>query len=166
MYMSYIRIWMKLDIILTQIRWLKVLILSGSIPMKYLVKTSNRIVTERWLTKSKWRMDTKKKSELTGSRISVFSTKSWRDLLHRWLSLVNCTLANGWGGCALTLCSWSWGGYWRVLGLSSDSVLAEDPDLIPSTNPCKSSPRGFNTLLWSPWAPNMHMAHRYAYKQT
>lgn len=67
---------MKLDIILTQIRWLKVLILSGSIPMKYLVKTSNRIVTERWLTKSKWRMDTKKSQNLLGAEFQSLVLKA------------------------------------------------------------------------------------------
>lgn len=45
MYMSYIRIWMKLKgIILTQIRQLEELIPYESIPVKYLVKTRNRIV--------------------------------------------------------------------------------------------------------------------------
>lgn len=43
MYMSYIRIWMKLEgIILTQIRQLEELIPYDSIPVKYLVKTRNR----------------------------------------------------------------------------------------------------------------------------
>lgn len=32
------------------------------------------------------------------------------------------------------------------------AVLSEDPDLIPSTHICNSSPREPNTLLWPPQA--------------
>lgn len=54
MYMSYIRIWMKLEgIIQTQVRQSEELIPYYSLPVQYLVKISNRIVTERWLSKSK-----------------------------------------------------------------------------------------------------------------